>query len=75
MEHVRPSRPDSSLGFQIKVLEMLEGVPSWLASGFAKRLKMAGDRDRLFLNSSTFQQRGGGMKGFEDFSPEAEAGI
>ena len=30
---IRPSRPDASLGFQSKVFEILQGVPSWLGIG------------------------------------------
>ena len=33
MAHVRQSRPDSGLGFQVKVLEAFQGVPSSLKSG------------------------------------------
>jgi len=32
--HIRQSRPDYGLGFQAKVLEMVQGVPSSLGSGF-----------------------------------------
>jgi len=31
--HIRQSRPDSGLGFQVKVLDTLQGVPSSLGSG------------------------------------------
>ena len=33
MSHTRQSRPDSSLGFQVKVSEIFEGVASSLGSG------------------------------------------
>jgi hypothetical protein len=33
MAHVRQSRPDSGLGFEVKVLKTLQVVPSTLASG------------------------------------------
>ena len=33
MAHVGQSRPDSSLGFQLKVLKTLRGVPSSLEGG------------------------------------------
>ena len=33
MAHIRQSRPDSGLGFQVKVLKTLKVVPSLLGSG------------------------------------------
>ena len=36
MAHVRQSRPDSGLGFQVKVFELFYGVPSSLGSGQAE---------------------------------------
>ena len=33
MTHIRQSKPDSGLGFQVKVLKPFEGVPSSLGNG------------------------------------------
>ena len=33
MAHIRQSRPDSGIGFQVKVLEMIQCVPVWIGSG------------------------------------------
>ena len=33
MAHIRQSRPDSGLGFQVKVLKACYVVPSWLGRG------------------------------------------
>jgi len=37
MAHIRPSGPDSGLGFQVKVLKILHGVPSSLTATDASR--------------------------------------
>ena len=39
--HARQSRPDSGLGFQVKVVEIFEGVPSSRGSGGEKESKRA----------------------------------
>ena len=76
MAHIRQSRPDSGLGFQVRVLKTLQDVPSLLGSGCGVCGRVHGSspghRRRcpcawLSLPSTGFRVSGFGFRGFSDF--------
>ena len=55
LAHVRVSRPDSGLGFQVKVLETCRGVPSSL--GIGRILCIHGERLLFSFKSTGYEPR------------------
>ena len=63
MAHIRQSRPDSCLGFQVKALDTFQGVPSSLGSGYPQRRQPPGRSPRQSsLSVSSSQEES--TKGF-----------
>jgi hypothetical protein len=46
MAHLRPSRPDSGLGFQAKAVSKLQAVPSLLEAGLRGAVAVVFDAER-----------------------------
>ena len=51
----RQSRPDSGLGFQVKVLNTFQGVPSSLGSGLAQTLQLLRKNVKRFRGGLVFK--------------------
>ena len=77
MAYIRHSRPDSGLGFQVKVLQIFLVVPFSLDSGMGASTvlgcSLAIDAVRSF--SGRVRAKRDNVKGFDNFHPKATARI